>query len=157
MRDLDHYDRALDLVKSAKQRFVEDLEAMSHEQLAFRQGKARTAYDFTAEVAEVNRQMSKRIAGGEPEFADMEGWFVAPPELHEKAACIKNLADSCDTVVQAIEARGREGVLEELATPRGPSSPYEVASFLALHTMYHAAQLNYIQALHGDLEMHWTG
>lgn len=156
MRDLQHYDRALELMKGAKTRYVEDLEAMSEEQLAHKQGKSRSAYDFTYEVAVVNRAMARRIAGEEPKL-DWDGWVVAPPEMCNKQACIKELSESCDAVTAAVEARGKDGILTELTTPRGPSSPYEVASFLALHTMYHDAQLNYIQSLQGDDEMHWSG
>jgi len=27
--------------------------------------------------------------------------------------------------------------------------------FIGMHNMYHDAQLNYVQELNGDLEMHW--
>jgi len=155
MRDLQHYDRAIELMKGAMTRYLDDLAALTEEQLAFRQGKSRSAYDFTYEVALVNRAMARRIAGEEAAL-EFDGWVVAPPEMCAKEPCARELRESCEAVIAAVEARGRDGALAELTTPRGPSSPYEVASFLALHTMYHDAQLNYIQSLQGDDEMHWS-
>lgn len=143
-------------MEGAKARYLDDLAAMAHEQLASPfAGKARSGYDFTYEVAVVNRKLAERIAGGEPEWPQTEGWTTAPLEYCSKEACAAELAASCDALVAALEARGPTGALEELATPRGSTSPYEVAAFAAMHTMCHAAQLNYIQTLHGDTEMHW--
>jgi hypothetical protein len=156
MRTIDHYARALDLMQGAKSRYLDDLDAMTHEQLASPfAGNARSGYDFTYEVALVNRKLAERIAGQEPEWPQSEGWVTAPAEFCTKDACRSELAESCDAVIAALQARGPEGALAELTTKRGPSSPYETAAFAAMHTMCHAAQLNYIQTLHGDTEMHW--
>lgn len=137
-------------------RYLDDLDAMTHEQLAKPfAGKARSAYDFTYEVARVNRKLAERIAGTEPVWPETDGWTTAPAEYCEKDSCRAEFVASCEAVLDALRNRGADGILDDLSTPRGPSTPYEVAAFASLHTMFHAAQLNYIQTLYGDTEMHW--
>jgi hypothetical protein len=38
---------------------------------------------------------------------------------------------------------------------RGQTPIYELVFFAAMHNMYHDAQLNYVQQLYGDMDVHW--
>src|SRR5687767_13340517 len=78
-------------IEDARDDYVKDLEALPDEALLNSQGgTARTAFDFTHEVAHVNRRIAMRLRGETPPDVTDEGWVKAPAEFQTKAAAIEN-------------------------------------------------------------------
>lgn len=146
---------SLDQVESI---YLKDLEAMTEEQLATPQnGKARTPYDFTYEIAETNNHIANRIATGQETPWPFKGWATAPPELQSKQAAVSHFKTSVQNLRDAVSPLTEEELTQKFV-PEGrekETSKAELAHFCALHMAYHDAQLNFIQSLDGDLEMHW--
>lgn len=143
-------------ISSARDTYLKDLEAIDEPSLGQSPGGvARSPFDFTYEVVFVNRRVSTRLRGGVPEPFDFESWMVAPEEFCSKETAIKELKDSATEVLDAWNALPEEDLFKVIDTPGGPTNPVKVASLCATHLVYHDAQLNYLQALLGDDEMHW--
>jgi hypothetical protein len=141
-----------------RDRYLDDLQAMSGEQLGQTLGgKARTAYDFTYEVAHVNRRIAKRMRGEDPGPANMDSWLTAPLEFKSRAEAIRQIRESSNEILSAFDAIP-EGELERaIPLAKGQTSPLDLATLAAVHMSYHDAQLNFIQAALGDDEVHWMG
>lgn len=135
--------------------YVNDLEAMSEELLAKSPGgAARSGFDMTYEVMYVNRRLVARLRGEEPApFNPADGWMKAPAEFCNKEHCLAQLNGSVDELIAAFNAH--DDIELSIETPRGPTTPMELAHLAGNHLMYHDAQLNYIQSLEGDADMHW--
>ena len=143
-------------IAEAKKMFLEDFEAMPEDQLAGSPGGcARTPYDLTFECVYVNGRVAKRLRGEDPGPFQQDGWMKAPAEFGQKESAARKLSESTEEVLAAWDALPAERVTEKIALPNGETSPLELASLVATHLTYHDAQLNYVQTLHGDAEMHW--
>ena len=143
-------------IKDSQKEYIQDLEAMSEEDLARSTGGcARNAHDFTFETAFVNRRVAKRLRGETPEPVVQDGWIMAP-EGRNKASSAEDIRSSIDEVLAAWEALPEADLSKEIVLPDGRrTSPVDLAFLVAFHTGYHDAQLNYIQTLSGDSEVHW--
>ena len=136
--------------------YVNDLEAIDDARLGQSLGgTARKPIDFTYEVAFVNRRIAKRLRGEDPGPFDSEGWITAPEAFQTKAEAIAELKASVEEVLTAWKALPDSELDREIVTPGGNSNPFKMMSMAVNHTNYHDAQLNYIQSLLGDDEMHW--
>lgn len=135
--------------------YVQDFEALSHEQLAVSPGgSARTGYDITYEVVLVNERISQRLASIDPGKWPYEGWVVAPPEAQNKEELMKRFKSSIDAIAKSIEALDDE--LSGGYVADGKEQSFSgIAGMAVWHMGYHGGQLNYIQSLHGDMELHW--
>lgn len=143
-------------ITSARDTYINDLTALDHAALVQSPGgAARTPYDFTYEVVFVNRRITTRLKGGVPEAFDFAGWIVAPEEFCDKDVAIRELKASATEVLDAWNACADAELDTPIETPSGATSAIKVASLCATHMTYHDAQLNYLQALLGDDEMHW--
>lgn len=150
-------DYAERLIRDTRDRYIQDLEAMSPEQLALRPGgAARSAYDMTYEVVFINRRFVCRLKREEPEPFVFGTWLEAPDELCEKPKAVAAFRESMDAILALLEPIPVERYDEEVPMSQGTMSVFELATFVARHAGYHDAQLNYIQALQGDTEVHWA-
>ena len=141
---------------SARDAYLGDLKAMSQEDLTVPAGgKARTPADFTYEVVLVNQRIAKRMSGGDPGEFKFEGWMKATEEYASKESIISNFETSVNDILNEFEKVPEEDMFRLIETPNGETSPMDLAAFAATHITYHDAQLNFIQALKGDEEMHW--
>lgn len=140
---------------SAKDFYIADLRAMTPEMLGSKHKDGqRNAYDFSYEIGFINHRVVARLTGAEPE--PWPGGFVqAPAELQSKEKIVDYVGGSFDQLMKAWEALPEDQVWREIETPGGKTNPVDLAYFVAYHTGYHDGQLNYIQALHGDAEVHW--
>ena len=139
-------------IEDARASYEKDLSTMSEAQLAHSPGgNARCPYDFTYEVVLVNNRVAMRLRGEDPGPWSFESWVTAPPEFRVKEAAIAAFNASVVTVLEAVG----DDVTRNLDTANGPKSVFSMAHFCAMHIMYHDAQLNYLQAMNGDSEMHW--
>jgi hypothetical protein len=135
-----------------------DFAALDHDQLLSSfAGKARTPYDLAYEVAKVNRRIAVRMSGGDPgPWEPTEGWTVAPAEMNDKAHMQSELATTAAELLAAWD-RVPEGELHRtIPLPNGSTSPIDLMFMSCFHTSYHAGQLNYVQTLYGDDQMHWS-
>lgn len=158
MSHLNLKEYAIKNLNDACGRYCEDLEAMSAEQLTEKiNGTGRAALDFTAETAFVNRMFASRIRREKPaEWPWNDDWPTAP-EGYTKDDAVKDMKDSVAEVVAALNPVAEENMTEEFEIAEGKSTTaFGSANFLFMHMMYHCAQLNYYQAVKGDMEVHWT-
>lgn len=137
--------------------YIQDLQAMTHEQLSYSPGSAaRTAYDVTYEVVVVNRRIAARLRGEEPgPWPGGEEFMRAPAEFCNKEQVIKDMENSMEAVLAAWGAMPIDQLNEKIVVPQGETSPLELMSILLSHLPYHDGQLNYLQTIQGDKDVHW--
>lgn len=148
---------ALSSFESAANFYCRDLEALTEDQiLCCAGGSARCPVNFTYEVAFINRQVAARLAGVEPTPSpEGDEWVVAPEELRSKEAISAYMRSACDEVLAAAKAVPEDEIGKMIGSPGRERPAYAIVNFAAMHTMYHDAQLNFIQCLGGDSSMHW--
>jgi hypothetical protein len=140
--------------EDARKHYIEDLAAMTDEQI-FGQanGVARKAADFTYETAVVNRIVAQRLRGEEVTPGG-DGWIVAPEGM-TREDLVADFDSSCQSLIDEINKLGEAGATKMIKTRTGEQPAYKYAGFPAMHIMYHDAQLNFIQSLSGDMDVHW--
>ena len=137
-------------------RMINDLEALPDDKVAESPGgSARSAADFVYEVAFVNRRVAVRLTGVAPPPVEFDGWMMAPPEFRNKAKLKQELQESVDALLDALDSHAPDGIDHLVPMPQAEWSVFETVTFVTRHMNYHDAQLNYLQALYGDAEMHW--
>ena len=143
-------------LESARDRYIKDFDAIDEPALGQSPGGvARSPFDFTYEVSFVNKRIAKRLRGEVPEVVDMTGWMRAPEEFRSKGVAIAEFKASTDEVITAWKAIPEGELTKKIELPGGDSSPFNMATLCLGHVTYHDAQLNYLQSLTGDDEMHW--
>ena len=142
------------LLRQAATFYSKDVMALSDE--AFNSsfaGKARRPVDFTYEVIYVNRRIAAMFRG--EEFgASGEGWMVAPEGWNSREQAVEELKASVDEVISEWEKLTDEQRLEKKGEGMF-AAPYDRMTMACVHMFHHGGQLNYVQSLHGDDEMHW--
>lgn len=93
--------------------------------------------------------------GGDPGPWPGEGFLRAPAEYQDKQYVIDRFNQSMDAVVAALDQCPEERMSTKISLPQGETSVTELCSLIIRHTSYHDGQLNYIQTLHGDENVHW--
>jgi hypothetical protein len=147
---------AITKVEDARNYYRQDLDALPDE--AFDRspgGVARTPAHFTYEIVCVNSRFTKRIRGEDPGPFSTDLWANTPDEFRSKAGGLDAFLKSMDEFIEALNAVPADEVLRQIEVPSGVTSPYDLALFCASHVNYHDGQLNYIQALNGDADVHW--
>ncbi len=144
-------------MESAAKNYSQDLDAMSDDQiLTSAGGTARKPVDFTYEVALINRRLAARLAKTEPPAApEGDDWWVAPEELQTKDAISQYFKASCEELLEAAKGMSEEDATVLVTFHGGEKPSHTMVTFAAMHTMYHDAQLNFIQSLAGDSSVHW--
>jgi hypothetical protein len=140
----------------AGSRIVTDLSALPDEKITESPGgKARPAADFVYEVAVVNRRVASRLRGETPPPLPNDGWIVAPEGFRTKATLVSEIQGSMEELLAAYDGHSPDGIEDRVIMGQKEWSVFETAVFIARHMNYHDAQLNYLQAFYGDLEVHW--
>ncbi len=147
-----------DRVVQATSFYVNDLEALTHEQLDKSPGgKARAGYDFTHEVIVVNNRIACQLKGEDPgPWPFEDDWAVCPDSDRNKETVISQVKESSEAIVAAIDQVPDEKFNEKFKLGERETSYSGMVGMAGMHLMYHAAQLNYIQSMEGDLEVHWA-
>lgn len=145
---------AREWVTGSRDAYVHDLSAMTHEQLMDGRG-GRIPYDFTYEVAFVNRRVASRLRGEDPGDWPFESWVTAPAEFRNKEAIIRDFSAAIEEILAAYDAMSDEQIMGDVVTSEGRTPVLEMMHFASIHTMYHDGQLNQLQAQAGDMEVHW--
>ncbi len=136
---------------------VNDLNALAQERHhASPGGCARSALNIVAECAMVNQYIAEYLTTGKAERPSPEqrAAHLASFDTSEKA--LAYLEKATQQLLEAIGALD-EAMLGDVSDQplRRPMSRFAVAELPAVHMSYHDGQLNYIQTLHGDDQMHW--
>jgi hypothetical protein len=79
----------------------------------------------------------------------------APADFCEKEKAVKAFKDSMDEIIAALNKADESKMLDPIMLPSGETSLMNLAYFTCMHNSYHDAQLNYLQAIHGDEKVHW--
>lgn len=117
-------------------------------------GAARAAVDYVYELSYVHRRFAKRLRGEDPgQFP--QGFLVAPDEYRSKEKAIEEFGESTDDMLSAWNAVPDDRIAETIVLPAGQTTPLELMSIAITHMAYHDGQLNQLQALNGDTEIHW--
>jgi hypothetical protein len=136
--------------------FMIDVENMTDEQLAEKKmGVGRSPIDMTAEVALFNAMCSKILSGGTAQY-DPEAMGAAMAELDSREKACAALKENTDKLSGVIGGLSDEDLGAEITAPWGePITKAGLANMCVGHMMYHDGQINFIQTLNGDNEVHW--
>src|SRR5687768_2411290 len=145
-------------IKEAAEAFVRDLDAMPQEMLEKSPGGvARSPFDYSYEIAVINKRISARLRGEDPgpwQFADVK-WVRATPEYSDKEKMVSLVRESFEELLQAWEAFDEANLQTPIPLPKGETTALELGAMAFSHAVYHDGQLNYAQSISGDDEMHW--
>ncbi len=146
----------IELIESAGKDYVKDLENLTDKQLkAPMGGAARKGADFSYEVAVVNKRVAARLRGDDPGPWPFESWAVAPPDCISQVSLAQAAAESTAEVIAALRQIDEAELLAPLTIGTSETTRFKLASMVLIHLSYHDGQLNYIQSLNGDAEIHW--
>ncbi|MBN8691146.1 MAG: DinB family protein [Armatimonadetes bacterium] len=138
--------------------YTRDLDALSDEQI-FNSvgGKARTPFDFTTEVAMMMDWTTTMLSSNEtPAFPDDATKKAIEEANKSKAALIELVKSSGAKLKEALANVSQERLDTIIDAPFGMTMPAAaLANIFVNHLWYHDGQLNLIQAINGDAEMHW--
>lgn len=149
---------AIDLKALLKERIEEtaalwakDLAAHRDDQLITRPSEtARSLADIAWETITINRRVATRLRGETP--GPIDGFPVCPPEMANRVALAEQMAASA----QEILAAAGDSMEREIPLPNGEKeSVFSYGEFALMHMQYHLGQLNYVQTVYGDTDIHW--
>lgn len=136
--------------------YVKDLRALSDEGFAKPFGsKTRSAQDFSAEVAGFNGMVASIIGGEKFEMPSDERRAAYTASLDTRDKAIAAVQASAEALAKAIETGGDNLTVMTQAPWGEPLSVFQLATIAVNHMMYHDGQLNFLQSLHGDDQIHW--
>jgi hypothetical protein len=116
----------------------------------------RSAIEVTRELAVFNTMILK-VLNGEPvnmmEDMNMEAAAAAQPDRDSVRA---GYEASINALVEKCAAFTDEDWAGKVMAPWGAEvTRAHMASWVSYHCMYHCGQVNFIQVMHGDNEVHW--
>jgi hypothetical protein len=156
MPTLDLKAQLRDATLRAQRLLTNDLKAISADQVnACPGGCARTALNIVAECAAVNGMAATVLSGAEYKRPSPEEREAHLNSFDTVDKVIAYLDQETERLLAAIEATDADTFSDEMSPFGRPMNRFGVASLPSWHMMYHDGQLNYIQSLHGDGEMHW--
>ena len=144
--------------KRAQRLLTNDLKALPTEKhTASPGGEARTPVNIVAECAAINGFIAEYLTTGNMERPprDQREAFLNSFDTAEKA--LTYLEEQTQRLVDALGNLDVNTLGDMVESPMGTVPRLVLAQLPATHMMYHDGQLNYIQTLYGDKEMHWGG
>lgn len=141
----------------AHQMFVKDLNALTEENAsACPGGVARPAIEVVVECAGVNGSIAGLLTTGEFNRPTPEERKAHYATITTREAALAELEQKTQALLAAIDTMDENTLGEMLPGIFGsPMTRFALAEVPYMHMMYHDGQLNYIQSLHGDSEIHW--
>ena len=79
----------------------------------------------------------------------------APEEFSDKQTIVGEFESTTKEIEDALAKIPEGEMLRIIQLPKDTTTPYDLVRFCASHMSYHDAQLNYLQTLHNDSEVHW--
>ena len=139
-------------LREAVDLYKKDLRALPEAALSTSPGgTARSPLDFSYEVIVVNERGAARIKGEDPGPWPYTSWVTAPAEWRNLDKICAGLDRSVESLIEGIGS----DPFRKVAMGGEDKAVFQALLFFNMHIMYHAAQLNLIQAMHGDDAMHW--
>ena len=119
-------------------------------------GKAQSPLYIVAEAANVNGFVARVLKGeaGERPSSEETDAYLKSFDTMEKALAF--LTKETDSLLAAIDALDESTLGDLMQTPVGERTRFAFAEIPMWHMSYHDGQLNYIQTMLGDEEMHWN-
>jgi hypothetical protein len=149
-------DKTLGSVTRVFRFFQQDIENLPEEVFVKSLGgKARTVADIAYEVRLTNERLCRDLLR-QPSTDTPSGWAVAPEELYTKKATRRSFQASAEAVVQILEGMSVEEIEEVVPGVLGEASRADHCRSMTVHLFYHSGQLNFIQTLLGDSDIHWS-
>ncbi len=156
MSSFDPKGHLLEATRRVHRLLTNDLKALDADKCTTHPGEqARSALHIVAECAAVNGMIATLLTTGEfkrlpPEERDA---YLNSFDTQEKAMDL--LEQETNRLLAVIETLD-VNTLGEMSEAIGrPMTRFAIAELPAMHMMYHDGQLNYIQTLFGDTQMHW--
>ena len=134
-----------------------DIEASSDEIINCTQdGKCRNALSMMAEVIGFNYLVAKVLTGENASFPTPEERDAFAATINSKEAAKAGLDASVANLSAAIEGISNDDWMTKIMAPWGMEiSKAHMCAWAALHMSYHDGQINLLQILNGDHEVHW--
>lgn len=134
-----------------------DLEAVSDEVLnCTQEGKCRSALAMSAELIGFNYLVAGVLSGKGGSFPTPEERDAFAATITSKEIAKAKLDESAGAVCAAVGALTEEDLMTKITAPWGMEvTKAHLCAWSALHMMYHDGQMNLIQILNGDHEVHW--
>jgi hypothetical protein len=136
---------------------VNDLNALPDDKINVCPGGcARSALHIVAECATLNGRIAAYLQTGEIKRLPPEEREAHLNSFDTREKALAYLEQETQKLLDVIETLDVATLGDISNEPLGrPMSRFAVAELPAVHMMYHDGQLNYLQALHGDDQMHW--
>lgn len=146
-------------VMSCADFFAKDLAALTQEQFdGTYGGVTRSPRNIATEVAVLTSGTVKIVQGGDLAMPSDEVMASTEAELDTPAKAGHAVKAAAVELAKAVKAASDEDLAREIAMPWGQAfSVYALAHLTATHIMYHDGQINYVQSINGDKEVHWFG
>ena len=145
------------LVQETAYLFGRDLDATSDELCACsHEGKSRSVLHIAAELIGFNHMVAAMLTGDAVAMPGQEEReaFAATKTSEEVATA--GLEASVAAVTEAIHGVAADDWMTKIMAPWGMEvTKAHMCSWVALHTMYHDGQVNYLQVLNDDTAVHW--
>lgn len=138
--------------------YCKDLKAMTDEQLVAAQpGVARAASVLTGDACAMAIYATNLINDPTTEFQMEADMNRLVGEMTTVAEAVRVVSETGSALASAIEGASDERMAEMMTPPwGGPAMPmFLFANIAANHLWYHDGQINLIQAMNGDGEVHW--
>ena len=118
-------------------------------------GCAHTPLFIVAECGTVNGMVAKMLTGEafERPSAEQRQAYLESFDTTEKA--LAHLSSETQSLLAAIDSLDESSFGDFVQTPIGERTVFGLAELPMWHMSYHDGQLNYLQTLHNDAEMHW--
>lgn len=145
-------------VRFMTESYVKDVAALGADKMSDAPGgSARVAWDYSYEVAFVGRRIAARLRmENPPEWPWKEGYAIAPEEFRTVDAISAELTAAGEEVCAAIMAADESTFRHEWVFGEDfKMSGFQMAMHAVDHISYHLGQLNQLQMLNGDAEVHW--
>lgn len=145
------------MIQRSANRLADDLAHLSTEQLSTSpMGVARNPLHFSAECIGFNSLVVNAFSGApslRPSEEAREKFFASFDSLEKAQAGLRR---SAEEVVAVIAEADEAKLTEQAMAPWGEPMPLYMLIYVAAdHMSYHDGQVNYIQTLYGDAEVHW--
>jgi hypothetical protein len=143
-------------LRSNYDRLVKDLKAIPAEkQGECPGGCTRSALNLVAECAMLNGFIAGYLTGANTPrpSAEERTAFLASFDSEEKT--LAYLEQETNKLIETVRGLEETTLGDEMPFFNRTLTKFAVAEFPAIHMSYHDGQLNYLQTLHGDAEVHW--
>jgi len=143
-------------IETSGKMYLQDLNALPDEALTSKSGGvSRSPVEITYELMVVNKRLATRMRSEDPGPFNPKAWEIVPEEFSSPTGCKSGFEASMQDLLNSLDSVPDDRMDEDIPTPSGSTTAFDLALFAAQHIGYHDGQLNLLQAQQGDAEMHW--